>query len=137
MVRSPEEVMIRKCGLILAGIALLSLPVTAQETNTTTSNADNHDAIAKNTSDSSSVAGAVRLRPRNIRALPDAPRPTPFPAAADNSNEPPGRLVPRYELAAGYSYVNFSPGSPFGSFNNHGGSGSFAYNASRYLGLVA
>jgi outer membrane protein OmpA-like peptidoglycan-associated protein len=32
--------------------------------------------------------------------------------------------------------VNFNPGGPFNSFNNHGGSGSFSYNASRYLGLV-
>jgi outer membrane protein OmpA-like peptidoglycan-associated protein len=79
----------------------------------------------------------VRIPSRNILALPDAPRPTPFPAAASGSDEPPGRLVPRFEIAGGFSYVNFNPGSPFDSFNNYGGSGSFAYNPSRYLGLVA
>jgi hypothetical protein len=127
----------RKCGLIVAGIALLSLPVAAQEKNSGANNENGREAIAKNTDESANLSGAVRLPRRNILALPDAPRPTPFPAAASSTNEPPGRLVPRYELAAGYSYVNFNPGSPFGSFNNHGGSGSFAYNASRYLGLVA
>src|SRR5260370_32645926 len=74
---------------------------------------------------------------RNVFAVPEAPRVTPFPAASSGSSEAPGRQVPRYELAAGYSYVNFRPGSPFDSFSNQGGSGSFTYNASRYLGLTA
>jgi hypothetical protein len=106
----------RKCGLIVAGIALLSLPVAAQEKNSGANNENGREAIAKNTDESANLSGAVRLPRRNILALPDAPRPTPFPAAASSTNEPPGRLVPRYELAAGYSYVNFNPGSPFGSF---------------------
>jgi len=127
-----------KCGLIVAGVALLSLPLAAQEKDSGANNeATRREVIAKNTSESASLSAAVRIRTRNILALPDAPRPTPFPAAASSTNEAPGRLVPRYEVAAGYSYVNFNPGSPFGSFSNHGGSGSFAYNASRYLGLVA
>lgn len=128
--------MIRKCGLILAGIALLSLPIAAQENNTGAGQANSRDAIVSNTADASNPPGALRIHTRNVLALPDAPRPTPFPAASGNTDEPPGRLVPRFELGAGYSYVNFHPGDPFGSFNNHGGSGSFAYNASRYLGLV-
>jgi outer membrane protein OmpA-like peptidoglycan-associated protein len=70
--------------------------------------------------------------------MPEAPRAKPFPKAASSSDEKaPGRLVPRYELAGGYSYVNFDPGSPFDSFSNHGGTGSFTYNASRWLGLTA
>jgi outer membrane protein OmpA-like peptidoglycan-associated protein len=36
-----------------------------------------------------------------------------------------------------YDYVNFAPGSPFANFNTHGGSDSFTYNASRWLGLNA
>jgi len=127
----------RKCGLIVAGIALLSLPLAAQEKNSGANNENGREAIAKNTDESTSLSGAMRLPQRNILALPDAPRPTPFPAGASSTNEPPGRLVPRFELGAGYTYVNFNPGGPFASFNNHGGSGSFAYNASRYLGLVA
>ena len=128
----------RKWGLFVAGIALLSLPIVAQEKNAADNNPPNaHPVIAKNTNESSNLANAVRIRPRNILALPDAPRPTPFPAGDTNKDEPPGRLVPRYEVGAGYSYVLFNPGGSFGAFDNHGGMGSFAFNASRYLGLVA
>jgi outer membrane protein OmpA-like peptidoglycan-associated protein len=35
-----------------------------------------------------------------------------------------------------YDYINFAPGDPFASFNNHGAAGSFTYNASRALGLA-
>src|SRR5260370_41002450 len=35
-----------------------------------------------------------------------------------------------------YDYINFAPGDPFANFNSHGGSGSFTYNASRWLGLT-
>jgi len=129
--------MIRKCGLILAGIALLSLPLTAQENNRGADNANAPEAIAKNTSESPKALVVVPLRPRNILALPDAPRPTPFPGDTSSTDKPSGRLLPRFEVAGGYSYVNFNPGNPFASFNNNGGSGSVAYNPSRYLGLVA
>lgn len=127
-----------KRGLIVAVILLLALPVAAQEkTSGAAGAATEPGAIAKNFDESTGHSGALRLPPRNAWALPDTPRPTAFPAAAGGKDEAPGRLVPRFELAAGYSYVNFQPGSPFPSFNNNGGSGSFAYNASRYLGLVA
>jgi outer membrane protein OmpA-like peptidoglycan-associated protein len=129
--------MIRRCGLILAGIALLSLPLAAQENNRGADNANTPEAIAKNSGESPKALGAVSLRPRNILALPDSPRPTPFPADTSSTDKPPGRLLPRFEVAGGYSYVNFNPGSPFASFTNNGGSGSVAYNPSRYLGLVA
>jgi outer membrane protein OmpA-like peptidoglycan-associated protein len=129
--------MIRKCGLVFAGIALLSLPLAAQENNRGAGDANTPDAIAKNIGESPKALGSVPLRPRNILALPDSPRPTPFPADTSSTDKPPGRLLPRVEIAGGYSYVNFNPGSPFGSFGNNGGSGSVAYNPSRYLGLVA
>jgi hypothetical protein len=129
--------MIRKCGLVLAGIALLSLPLAAQENNRGADNANAPEAIAKNTGESLKAPRAVPLRPKNIFALPDAPRPTPFPADASSTDKPPGRLPPRAEVAGGYTYVLFNPGSPFTSFNNNGGTGSVVYNPSRYLGLVA
>jgi outer membrane protein OmpA-like peptidoglycan-associated protein len=127
----------RKCGLIVAGIAVLSLPVVAQEKNASDNNLPAAEVIAKNSRELPSSSDAMRLRWRNTLALPDAPRPTPFPAGAGSADAPPGRLVPRFEFSGGYSYVNFNPGSLFGSFGNHGGGGSFTYNASRYLGLVA
>jgi len=36
-----------------------------------------------------------------------------------------------------YNYVNFAPGDPFANSNSHGGSGSFTYNASTWIGLTA
>jgi outer membrane protein OmpA-like peptidoglycan-associated protein len=129
--------MMRKCGLILAGSALLSLHVTAQENNSGANAANSQQPIAKNMIESPKPSGGVRRLSRDILALPDAPRPTPFPAAGTSTDEPPGRLLPRYEVAAGYSYVNFNPGGAFGSFDNHGGSGEAVYNPTRYLGLVA
>src|SRR5258708_33486202 len=33
--------------------------------------------------------------------------------------------------------MNFDPGSPFGSFNNHGATGGFTYNVGRVLGLTS
>jgi len=63
------------------------------------------------------------------------PFPAPAPAAKDDTA--PGQLLPRFEVAGGYSYVNFMPGDPFNSFNSHGGTGSFTYNPVRYLGLTA
>jgi hypothetical protein len=50
---------------------------------------------------------------------------------------PPGTLVPRFEINAGYSYINFNPGDEFNNFNNHGGTGGFTFNANRFLGLTA
>lgn len=75
---------------------------------------------------------------RNVFAMPAAPKAKALPADTNSSGDDnaPARLLPRYEIAGGYSYVNFNPGDPFSSFNNHGGSGSFAYNATRWLGLT-
>jgi outer membrane protein OmpA-like peptidoglycan-associated protein len=46
-------------------------------------------------------------------------------------------MTPRFEGSLLYSYINLDPGSPFDSFSNHGGTGSFTYNVSRWLGLTA
>ena len=126
-----------KCGLIIAGMALLSLPLVAQENNSgSNEEANRREVIARSTRETESRFAAVRLKSVNALAFP-APLPTPFPAAANGSSEAPGRVLPRFELGGGYSYVKFNPGSPFGSFSNQGGGGSFTYNASRYLGLTA
>ena len=123
-----------KCGLIVA-VFLLALPVMAQQKSANSDEGNGRDATRSNVA--SETTPAVRVSGANWLALPEAPRPTPFPAAASGTSEAPGRLTPKFELSAGYSYVSFNPGDPFGSFGNHGASGSFAYNASRYLGLVA
>ena len=126
----------RKWCLLVAMTALLALPAGAQRKGSDGNDEakSTNDAAAKNNADA-----AITPVSRNVFALPAAPRATPFPAAAASSSDEsaPGRLVPRYEVAGGYSYINFNPGDPFESFNNQGATGSFAYNATRWLGLTA
>jgi outer membrane protein OmpA-like peptidoglycan-associated protein len=123
------------CVAVVLG-ALLALPSFAQQKNLgLEEGAAPADDAAKTTTESN----AVNVAPaHNFFALPDAPRPraTPFPGPAAALDEAPGRLVPRYELAIVYEYINFMPGDPFSNFNNHGAAGSFAVNANRWLGLT-
>ena len=44
-------------------------------------------------------------------------------------------LTPQFEVSGGYSYVRAN--AEGGSFNLHGGSGSFSYNFTDHLGVVA
>ena len=130
----------RKWCVTVAMGTLLALPLCAQqkssgatdETNAAAATAEK-SAATTNATESSKVApvkGAI--------ALPATPRPTAFPgpAAEAKDTRPPGRLVPRYELGGMYDYINFAPGGTFDNFNNQGGSASFTYNASRWLGLT-
>ena len=129
------------CAAAAVG-ALFALPLFAQQKD---------DSAAKSASDTPATVDAPAAQPgmapatRGLFALPAVPKATPFPgpqAAAPAARETrdtraPGQLLPRYELNAGYSYVNFSPGGPFNNFNNQGATGGFTFNANRYLGLTA
>src|SRR5258708_10413691 len=92
--------------------------------------------------DASAPAPATAVHAtRGVFALPAVPKTTPFPgpqaatkAAKDDSA--PGQLVPRFELAVGYSYINFNPGDGFSNFNNHGANGGVSHNAHRFLSLT-
>lgn len=92
---------------------------------------------SNNSGNAADAAPVTRPAPRNLFALPAAPKPTPFPADSGSTDTPPGRMVPKLELAAGFSYIDFHPGDPFNSFGPKGGTGSFTYNPSRWLGLTA
>lgn len=118
-----------KSSLIIAGALLIALPAMGQN------QIGNKDETRETAT--AATSNSLRVKSANWLALPEAPKPTPFPAAEKANSEAPGRLVPRFELGAGYSYVNFNPGDPFPAFGNHGASGSLAYNPSRFLGLVA
>ena len=124
----------------LAMSALLALPLCAQqESGGAGDDATNAAMAAEKSAPSSRGAGSSKVAAaKGVFALPAAPRPTPFPgpAAAAADERPPGQLVPRYELAGMYDYINFAPGDPFANFNTHGGSASFTYNASKRLGLT-
>lgn len=118
--------------------ALLALPVCAQEK--TPGNSGDAAAPAEKTAAAASKnaesAGQAPFS-KGFFPLPAVPRPKPFPAPkASTNSEAPGRVVPRFEIAGMYDYMNFKPGSPFTDFSNQGGSGSFTYNASRWLGLT-
>ncbi|PYU09442.1 MAG: flagellar motor protein MotB [Acidobacteria bacterium] len=98
-------------------------------------------AAEKSSGGASSAAASDALVPsKGIFALPAVPRPKPFPKprpGGSKDSDAPGQLVPRYEFGVLYDYVNFSPGGSFSNFNNHGATGAFTYNASRWLGLTA
>lgn len=129
----------------LAMSALLAVPLSAQQKNDSAakkdSAKDDSSTVPLERAISNMKTGDIAPASRHLFALPvalpEAPRPKPFPAGGNSGDQPPGRLVPRYEIAGMFNYINFHPGSPFNSFNAFGGSASFAWNASRWLGLTA
>ena len=129
----------RKLCLILAMSAFLALSLFAQQKSDPRNDGSNGTAVEKSAPAGSTSKNSSIVHVNGTFALPAAPRPRPFsgPTDATKDSRPPGRLVPRYEIAAMYDYINFAPGDPFANFNNHGGSGSFTYNASKWLGLTA
>ena len=129
----------RRLCLTVAISAMLVLPAWAQQAEDSTRDAAK--TAADNTAASAAeTTNAVPAASRSSFAIPDVPRATPFPgpaASASSDEEGPGLLVPKYELAGMYSYVNFQPGSGFQNFNNNGGTGSFTYNVNKWIGLTA
>jgi outer membrane protein OmpA-like peptidoglycan-associated protein len=126
---------------VAACSAILASPMWAQQKDSAAAEAS---TAANATAEKGAAAGNAAVSGnlsslKGVFALPATPRPTPFPgpAAETKDTRPPGRLLPRYELAGMYSYIKFSPGDPFSDFNNHGATGSFTYNASKWLGLTA
>ena len=123
------------CAAVVVS-ALFALPAAAQQAQP---NGDGASAWATTAEKSPAKTNAGDIAPasRNLFALPESPRPKPFPAGdKSNSDTPPGRIVPKFEIAGMFDYVNFNPGGGFNSFNNFGGSGSFTWNPSRWIGLT-
>jgi outer membrane protein OmpA-like peptidoglycan-associated protein len=126
--------------------ALLGVPLCAQQKSsgagddTTNAAANAEKSATSNTgAGGGNAAGSSKpLAAKGLFALPATPRPTPFPgpAPAAKDSSAPGLFVPRYEFAALYQYINFAPGDPFSNFNTHGATGSFTYDASKWLGLT-
>jgi outer membrane protein OmpA-like peptidoglycan-associated protein len=118
--------------------ALFALPLYAQKTSGSDDSATANAAAANaHKAPAAPVAGDITPASRTLFALPEAPRPKPFPADANSSDETaPARVLARYEVAGMFDYVNFNPGSPFASFSNYGGAGSFTWNASPWFALT-
>ena len=125
-------------GLMMS--ALLALPLCAQQKSTGTGddNAPAATAAEKSAASSNAAGSSIAVPTKGVFALPATPRPTPFPGpdASTADTRPPGRLTPRFEIAGMYDYMNFGPADPFANFNSQGGSASFTYNASKWLGLT-
>ena len=129
----------RKWYALAAVAALSAFPALAQQKDDSTTKSVVDTAAS---SDAPAAPVSVVSATRGVFAVPAVPKATPFPGPQASSRQSkdstaPGRLVPKYELNAGYSYMNFDPGSPFGSFNNHGATGGFTYNVGRVLGLTS
>jgi len=123
------------CAAVAVG-ALFALPVCAQQAQ---QNGDGASAAAASAEKIPAKTMGADITPasRNLFALPESPRPKPFPAdAKSNEDTPPGRVVPKFEIAGMFDYANFNPGGGFDSFSNYGASGSFTWNPSRWIGLT-
>src|ERR1700682_4499584 len=129
----------RKLCLVLAMSAFLALPLFAQQKSSTLNDGSNGAAAEKGAPASPASKNLGIVHVNGTFALPAASHPTPFPGPKDATKDSrlPGRLVPRYELAGMYNYINFSPGDPFANFNNQGAAGSFTFNVSKWVGLTA
>lgn len=128
----------RKWCVIVAMGALIALPVCAQQkdASTTTSSMASESTNAVPAADFSIAHASA-----NLFGMPAAAA-KPADIFSDWSNNPWnrhawGQLTPKFEVAGMFSYINFDPGNPFRNFNQLGATGSFAYNANRWLGLVA
>jgi outer membrane protein OmpA-like peptidoglycan-associated protein len=123
---------------VLAMSTVMAIPLAAQQTESAANPAASETrqiAAANGAAERLNLAPA----PHDAFAGPASPRPTPFAALAAKpapDSTVVGRLLPRYETAGMYSYLNFGPGDPFSNFNSHGATGSFTYNASNWLGLT-
>ena len=126
------------CATVVIG-AMFALPAWARQKSAgTDETAARPEARTGATSLNAEANGGLLRAVRSAFALPDAPQPSGFPRPAATADPTaPGRLIPKYEIAGMFDYMNAHPGSPFDGFSNKGGSGSFAYNASRWLGLTA
>ncbi|MGA2096270.1 MAG: OmpA family protein [Candidatus Acidiferrum sp.] len=119
--------------------AFFVLPVCARQNNSGTDGGDGSAAApATAVKASGDVAvGDITPAARNLFALPESPRPQPFPSGTVGSaDSAPGLLVPKFEVAGMFNYVNYNPGDPFQTFSAYGGSGSFTWNVNKWLGFT-
>jgi hypothetical protein len=128
------------CAIVAMG-ALLALPLCAQQKDASTTSKPKGTSETTVTSHATTSDFSIAPASPTLFAMPAAAAPKPADIFSDWDNNAWnrhawGRLTPKYEVAGLYQYVNFSPGGGFNNFNNHGASGSFAYNANNWLGLV-
>ena len=127
------------CATVVLG-ALFALPLCAQQKDASTGTKSNSSTESTATANAAASDFTIAPASSSLFAMPAAaaPRPDIF---SDWDNNPWNRhawglLTPKFEVAGLFQYVNFMPGNT-NNFNNYGASGSFTYNANKWLGLTA
>ncbi len=102
-----------------------------------------HPALAQDTAERSSKAASTETSSTSRPATTDVAigkgasgamaAPAPHPAPPPQRYE---ETTPKAEAFLGYSYLRANPGSPIGGINLNGGSGSIAFNANNWFGIV-
>ena len=128
------------CATVAMGV-LFALPLCAQQKDASTASKSN--TSSENTATTNATAGDFSIAPASssLFPMPAAAAARPADIFSDWDNNPWNRhawglLTPKYEIAGMFSYVNFCPCS-FKNWNSFGATGSFTYNANKYLGLNA
>ncbi|HUN61698.1 MAG TPA: OmpA family protein [Candidatus Sulfotelmatobacter sp.] len=126
------------CAIVALG-ALLALPLCAQQKDAST--ASNTNGTESTTTSNAGSDFSIAPASPTLFAMPAAAAANPADIYSDWDNNPWNRhawglLTPKYEVAGLFQYINFCPCS-FNNFNNYGATGSFTYNATKWLGLTA
>jgi Outer membrane protein beta-barrel domain/Bacterial Ig domain len=128
------------CAIVAMG-ALLALPLCAQQKDPGTANTAN--GTSETTASANAPTSEFAIAPASpaLFAMPAAAAANPADIFSDWDNNPWNRhawglLTPKFELAGMFQYINFCP-CAFKNFNTFGGTGEFAYNANKWLGLTA
>ena len=126
------------CATVVLG-ALFALPLCAQQKDASTGNKTSGSTESTATANAAASDFSIAPASPSLFAMPAAAMPRPD-IYSDWANNPWNRhawglLTPKFEVAGLFQYVNFNPGnSP--NFNNYGATGSFTYNANKWLGLT-
>jgi hypothetical protein len=128
------------CATVAMGV-LFALPLCAQQKDASTASKSN--TPSEDTATANATAGDFSIAPASssLFPMPAAAAARPADIFSDWDNNPWNRhawglLTPKYEIAGMFSYVNFCPCS-FSNWNSFGATGSFTYNANKFLGLNA
>ena len=126
------------CATVVLG-ALFALPLCAQQKDASTGSKTSGSTESTATANAAASDFSIAPASPSLFAMPAAAAPKPD-IYSDWANNPWNRhawglLTPKFEVAGLFQYVNFMPGNT-NNFNNYGATGSFTYNANKWLGLT-
>ena len=127
------------CATVVLGV-LFALPLCAQQKDASTGTKPSGSTESSATANAAASDFSIAPASSSLFAMPAAAAPKPD-IFSDWENNPWNRhawglLTPKFEVAGMFQYVNFCPCNS-NNFNNYGASGSFTYNANKWLGLTA